>query len=141
MPMSPQPEPRRRHWLPMALVLVGLALAGAGVAAWDDQREVVRRAAGLTGGDPHAGEEAIGRFGCGGCHTIPGVRGARGLVGPPLTDFGQRVYVAGRLYNSPDNLMRWIMDPEQISPGTAMPQVGATEAEARDIAAYLYTLR
>lgn len=137
----PDPEPRLRYWLPLALVVAGLVAAGLGAAAWDDQREVVRRAAGLTGGDPHAGEEAILRYGCGGCHTIPGVAGARGLVGPPLNDFGQRVYVAGRLYNSPDNLVRWILEPQAVSPGTAMPKVGASETDARDIAAYLYTLR
>jgi cytochrome c1 len=101
----------------------------------------MHRAAGLTDGDPHASEQALLRYGCGGCHTIPGVHRARGLVGPPLTAYGKRIYLAGRVYNLPDNLVRWIMDPQAIEPGTAMPKVGVSEDEARDIAAYLYTLR
>jgi cytochrome c1 len=128
--------------VPPAFILFTLAAgSAAGVAIWDDNREVMHRAAGLTGGDPHAGEQALLRYGCGGCHTIPGVRRARGLVGPPLTAYGKRIYVAGTLYNSPDNLVRWIMDPQAIDPATAMPKVGVSEADARDIAAYLYTLR
>lgn len=72
---------------------------------------------------------------------IPGVPGARGLVGPPLGDVVSRVYVAGVLNNTPDNLVRWISDPKAIDERTAMPNVGVSESEARDIAAYLYSLR
>ena len=91
-----------------------------------------------TGGDPRAGEAAIARFGCGSCHVIPGVERARGLVGPPLTDFASRTYIAGRVYNTPPNLEAWIRLPDSVEPGTVMPTLGVSEQEARDIAAYLY---
>jgi cytochrome c len=100
--------------------------------------------AACTGGSrPHAveGERAIAKYGCGYCHQIPGLEENPTIVGPPLTALAERWYIAGRLPNTPDNLVRWIMDPQGVKPGTAMPTLGVTEAEARDIAAYLYTLR
>ena len=93
-----------------------------------------------TGGSAYSGKQIIHQYGCGSCHTIPGVRGARGMVGPPLISFGRRTYIAGHVPNSPDNLVRWIMGPQSIDAGTAMPTLGLTEQQARDIAAYLYTL-
>lgn len=80
-------------------------------------------------------------FGCGGCHTIPGVDGASGMVGPPLASWSRRSYIAGNLPNTPENLIRWVMDPHVVEPGTAMPDVGLEEQQARDVAAYLYTLQ
>lgn len=94
-----------------------------------------------TGGDAAAGKQVIQSYGCGACHTIPGVRTARGLVGPPLYFLGRRTMIAGRIPNTPDNLVHWIRDPQAIEPGTAMPTLGLTEQQARDVAAYLYTLR
>lgn len=91
-------------------------------------------------GRPDRGAELITRYGCGSCHTIPGVNRADGLVGPPLTRFGARSYVAGQLPNNADNLRRWISDPQAVEPGTAMPNLGVTAIDAQDIAAYLYTL-
>lgn len=91
-------------------------------------------------GNPAMGRLAIERYGCGTCHSIPGVRGADGTVGPPLDRFGRRGYIAGRLPNSGPNLIRWIQHPQQVEPGTAMPDQGVTELDARDIAAYLFTL-
>jgi cytochrome c1 len=93
-----------------------------------------------TGGNAVAGKQVIAQFNCGSCHTIPGVRGARGLVGPPLIYFGRRTFIAGQVPNTPDNLARWVMGPQSIEPGTAMPTLGLTEQQARDVAAYLYTL-
>lgn len=93
----------------------------------------------VPGGDPQQGKQAVIRYGCGSCHTIAGVPGARGLVGPPLTGIGERAYVAGMLTNTPDNMVRWIMDPQAIVPGNAMPNLDIPEADARDIVAYLYT--
>ncbi len=95
----------------------------------------------VIGGDARRGSMLITSFGCGGCHRVPGVDGARGNVGPPLTRFGSRTYIAGMLRNTPSNLVRWIRDPQAVVPGNAMPNMGVSEAEARDIAAYLYTLR
>lgn len=100
-----------------------------------------RTARELTGGEPSRGRVAIRSYGCGACHTVPGVRGATGLVGPPLTNIGDRMYLAGQLPNTPDNMKRWIRTPQTVEPGTAMPDLGVNEPDARDIAAYLYTLR
>lgn len=98
------------------------------------------RAARLTGGDPEHGRALLRRYGCQSCHTIPGVRGANGLVGPPLSRIASRMYIAGHLPNTPENLMRWIQHPRQVSEDTAMPDTGVTDEDARHIAAYLYTL-
>jgi len=85
--------------------------------------------------------QRITQFGCAACHTIPGIKGAKGNIGPPLIRFGDRTYVAGMLRNTPPNLVRWIREPQAVVPGNAMPNMGVSEADARDIAAYLYTLR
>jgi cytochrome c len=95
----------------------------------------------VYGGDPDAGASLIRGYGCGGCHTIPGITGADGTVGPPLTEFAYRSYIAGNLPNTPGNLVAWIVDPQAVEPGTAMPDLGVTEEQARHIAAYLYSLR
>ena len=79
--------------------------------------------------------------GCGACHTIPGVPGAAGLVGPPLTAFGRRGYIAGRVSNNRSNLVRWLIDPRTVDPMTVMPRVGLSDQQARQAAAYLYTLK
>jgi cytochrome c2 len=123
----------RPHALPRLVLL--LLLAGACGRASADQR----RSAGI--GDPERGRGAIARDGCGSCHLVPGVRDAVGLVGPPLLHWSRRGYIAGRLPNTPDDLVRWIVAPQAIEPGTAMPTLGIPVDEARDIAAYLYTLR
>jgi cytochrome c1 len=95
----------------------------------------------VVAGDAERGKAQIVAYGCGTCHTIPGIREARGLVGPPLTRFARRAYIAGEVPNNLDFLIRWITVPQAIEPGTAMPNLGVTEGRARDIAAYLYTLR
>lgn len=123
--------------LPAALaVVVGLDLIGRG-----PHRRPVEPHRYVPGGDPARGRQAIIAYGCGGCHVIPGVRRARGLAGPPLTDLDRRIYVAGVLPNTPENLVHWIRFPQQVDPRSAMPNLGLAEAEARDIAAYLYAPR
>lgn len=94
-----------------------------------------------TGGDAQRGAAVISQYRCGACHYIPGIHDARGMVGPPLIYFGQRTFIAGEVPNSPENLVRWIRSPKSIEPGTAMPALGLSDQEARDAAAYLYTLR
>ena len=81
------------------------------------------------------------RLQCGACHVIPKVTGARGVVGPPLDEYGRRVYIAGKLPNDEALLARWIADAPALSPGTAMPKIDMTEAEARAMAAFLHRLR
>jgi cytochrome c len=92
-------------------------------------------------GQPEAGIAAISRYGCGSCHVIPGASGATGGVGPPLTGIGRRLYVAGQLPNSQQNLITWIRHPASVNPKTMMPELGVTPQDARDIADFLYTLK
>jgi len=93
------------------------------------------------GGTPSRGAALINYYGCGSCHTIPGISAANGMVGPPLTGFSRRIYVAGLLRNTPDNLVYWIRYPQKVVPGNAMPEMNIDVRDARDIAAYLYTIR
>jgi cytochrome c2 len=91
-------------------------------------------------GNVSRGAALISWYGCGTCHSIPGVPGADALVGPPLDHFAHRGYLAGVLHNTPDNLILWIRNPQKFVPGNAMPALGIDERDARDIAAYLYTI-
>ena len=95
----------------------------------------------LAGGSPERGKAALAAFGCSSCHTIPGVHGPNGLVGPPLGGIASRSYIGGVVPNTPDNMVRWIMDPPALAPRTAMPNLGVGTGDARDMATYLYTLR
>ena len=98
------------------------------------------RAMAVPGGDLEAGRTLLANYGCITCHTIPGVPGGNAHVGPPLTDWGDRVYIAGLLTNTPENLIYWIQNPQTVVPGNAMPDLGVTDSDARDIASYLYSL-
>lgn len=123
---------------PRAAIAASLALLVALLPACSSGPET--RAQTVSEGDVTLGREAIAEYGCGSCHRVPGVRGADGLVGPPLDAFGERSYIAGQLPNNQENLVRWIMDPGEVEPGTAMPDVGVSEDEAVNISAYLLTL-
>ena len=101
----------------------------------------VNKAVRLTGGDTGKGASAIYRFGCGSCHTIPGIPGAHGLVGPSLAQIADRQYVAGIMPNDATSLELWIRDPHALNANTVMPTLGVGEQEATDIAAYLYSLK
>ncbi len=92
-------------------------------------------------GDSAQGKIVMTRSGCGSCHEIPGLMHANGLVGPPLQHFAGRTIIAGLLPNTPQNLVKWIRYPQEVVPGNAMPDAGLDDRQARDIAAYLYTLR
>jgi cytochrome c2 len=121
-----------------------VVLAGAGVYAGYEiksSREMKERAVALTGGDPDLGRRLAQRYGCASCHTIPGVPGADGQVGPSLQGFAARVYVGGVVANTPDTLIQWLEDPRSLDPKTAMPSTGMSRLESRHVAAYLYTLR
>jgi len=138
-------EARPEHRLPVYghLLAAALALAAVGellpLLGWEPHTAQAQESP--TGGDAKRGAALIQRYGCGTCHTIPGITGADGVVGPPLAMLGRRIYIAGVLRNTPDNLTRWIRDPQKIVPGNAMPDMGITEPEARDLAAFLQTLR
>jgi len=92
-------------------------------------------------GDAKTGAALIGQAQCGACHAIPGIAAADGLSGPPLKGFAQRSIIAGMLANTPSNLVAWLRDPQKIVPGNAMPDTHLSDAQAQDVAAYLYTLR
>jgi cytochrome c1 len=128
----------RQRWI-LAACGIAVACIAAAVAAlglMPSGRSKVALA--LTGGDATRALPLLRRYGCGGCHAIPGVPGADGVVGPPLADFRQRVFIAGALPNNAGNLVKWIVEPSAVHPGTAMPEAGLSVEEARDIAAYLY---
>lgn len=122
-------------------VLPFVVLACATVVSGCHSSAAVREAETLTGGSVARGKTAIGRYGCGACHTIPGIERATATVGPPLTQVAVRHYLGGHLTNTPGNMIRWIQHPQLIDPKNAMPELGVTDQDAKDVAAFLYTLR
>jgi cytochrome c1 len=127
----------RRRWL-CAGGAVAALLAVLLMTGYSATKELqVARA--LTGGEAGRALPLLRRYGCAGCHEIPGVPGADGRVGPPLGEFRQRVFIAGVLPNNASNLVKWLVDPTAIHARSAMPQTGISESEARDVAAYLYS--
>jgi mono/diheme cytochrome c family protein len=91
--------------------------------------------------DASRGRQAIEQYACVTCHAIPGIVGPNAPVGPPLAGIGSRLMLGGVLPNTPENMVRWLRAPQQFAPGSAMPDLGVTEHDARDIAAYLATLK
>jgi cytochrome c2 len=121
-------SPRRLALLAPALLLAACA-------------QPPKAPANLGPGNPERGAVLLVREACGACHVIPGIQEATGEVGPPLTGMARRTIIAGVLPNTPDNMARWLRDPQAVVPGNAMPNVGLSEQQARDMAAYLATLR
>jgi cytochrome c len=119
-----------------SLALTGILLVG-GLAGCGGSPPGPRWAD--IGGDPKRGRDLVIRYSCGSCHEIPNLENARGLVGPPLGTVGRRTVIAGVLPNTPDNMARWISHPQSVVPGNAMPDMGLSDPQARDIAAYLYS--
>jgi cytochrome c2 len=130
------PAPRNIGLIATALSLVLLALGGH---AWQTSAQRVAVAKAITGGDPARAPDLVRRYGCGGCHTVPGIAGADGKVAPPLEHLRARVFIGGAARNSADNLVRWIVAPQSFAPHSAMPATGIGAEEARDVAAYLYS--
>ncbi len=127
------------RWRIPSIILAVLALTcGAGWPAWQARQQRQEVAAAITGGDADRAPALLRQYGCGGCHAIPGVPGAAGRVGPPLQGLRERVYIAGVLPNTAENLVAWLQDPRRFSPRTAMPATGITPPQARDVAAFLY---
>ena len=121
---------RRAVLAPLAALGLALVLGGCGSGS---------EAVSIPGADPGSAPTVMKAFGCGSCHMIPGVDGADGRVGPNLAGIQDRWSIAGRLPNTPANLVRWIMHPQEVDPGTLMPDLGVPTQQARDIAAYLYS--
>ena len=91
-------------------------------------------------GDADRGKLALSQYACTTCHVIPGVPGAYAPVGPTLARMARRAFIAGLLPNTPENMARWLREPETVVPHTAMPTLGVTAQDARDMAAYLENL-
>jgi cytochrome c2 len=124
--------------LPLALLAVAcLVMAGCDLsdtASYEDKM--------VENGDPARGRAIVasGIHGCTTCHAVPGMRGVRGVVGPPLDGLARRGLIAGQLPNTPGVLIAFLENPPALVPDTGMPNVGLTPEEARHVAAYLYTL-
>lgn len=136
VPRAPgEAEPARFHRARRRLTGLLIASLAVGLAGCHEVRTTA------VPGDPKHGIALIRQNGCGTCHVIPGVEGADGLVGPPLTMMGRRIYIAGVSRNTPENMTAWLQNPQAVVPGNAMPNMGLSRKDALDVAAYLYTLR
>ncbi|MBM7327289.1 cytochrome C [Agrobacterium sp. S2] len=131
-------RPFSRTGLILVAVLSAALATGIAVAIVKNVSKRGAVATAMTGGDARLTPGIFRRYGCTGCHAIPGVAGPDGKVGGELRSLRQRVYIGDGLNNTPDNLIRWIVSPTHFSRQSAMPETGITEAEARHVAAYLY---
>jgi cytochrome c len=121
-----------RRLVASAVAVACCAGVAAGCGAGQHQR--------VPGASVSAGKSLIAHYGCGACHQIGGLDSANGHVGPSLKNFQKSIpFIVGKLPNTPDNVARWIENPQAILPQGIMPNLGVTPQEARDIAAYLYT--
>ncbi len=116
----------RLRWLALCALIA--------ITACNDPTRTVRAIA----GDAERGRLLLRQYGCGSCHQISGVANADGRVGPPLSGIAKRVYLGGVLPNSPENMARWIREPQKFDPLTAMPDMQVSESQALDMVAYLY---
>ena len=133
---SPHNSLRSAFVIAACVVSLTAALTLTDIYRQRSERQAV--AVAMTKGDPARAPAIFRRYGCAGCHTIPGIEGAEGKVGGDLSGLRERVYIAGVLNNSADNLVGWIVAPQAQSPLTEMPPTAISEQEDRDLAAYLY---
>lgn len=128
----------RRDWAYAVMVTPACLV----FATCDLSRTASRDTPHVRYGDAARGQTVVasGAYGCTACHDVPGVRGPKGVVGPPLAGIAQRAFIAGQLPNNPDMLVRFLQDPPALVPETGMPDVRLSLDQARDVAAYLYTL-
>jgi cytochrome c len=115
----------------IAMLTLAAVTAAAGVRAGEM----------LQNGNHERGRRLLAQYQCASCHRIPGVEGPQGHDGPALGGTGRAAYIAGHLPNTPDTLARFVQNPQRLKPGTLMPALGVTAADARDMAAYLQRLR
>ena len=123
----------------LAAGVILVAIIGVIVEYAHERSQLWTHAAAITAGNPARGEALFIQYGCGSCHAVKNVRTATGMVGPPLDGVALRVIIGGHLSNTPDNMQRWIRDPQHVAPGTAMPDLHVGAGDARDITAFLYT--
>lgn len=133
-----------RHWLQgatIAAMLGALAVLPIAPEALAAASSTLPTTALAGPGNGRQGARLIQHFGCGTCHTIPGIPNARGEVGPPLNRMARRTFIAGMLPNTYEDMILWLIDPQKIVPGNAMPTMGINKQQAADITAYLSKLR
>jgi cytochrome c len=123
---------QRRVLLEWTVVLV-LLVGGCSAAP-------LMRSQQVGSGEPEIGKRLLSDYGCVSCHVVPGIDAEPAYVGPPLDHWGKRSYIAGALSNNEQNLVRWITGPQEVEPGTAMPDLDVSEQDATNIAAYLLSL-
>ena len=93
------------------------------------------------GGDAARGKALVTQYGCNVCHMIPGAEGASAL-GPNLAGLASRpMFANGTAPTNFETLTKYIVQPAAVNPQTSMPPMGVTEADAKDIAGYLLTLK
>ena len=119
----------------MRLIIVGALVCGAAVGACSHDSHTA------LGGNAERGRLLLRQYGCGDCHRIPDVVAANGTTGPPLAGVRQRVYLAGVVPNSPENMVRWIRSPQSFKPKTTMPDMRVPEQHAIDMVEHLFRLR
>ncbi len=119
------------------IIIILIVFMGIVIGCGVPQQTIIERE--FPNADAEAGRQHLIDYGCGACHRIEGIASANGVVGPPLVDYEERLYVAGELPNNANNLIQWIRDPKSINPDTAMPNLGLSLEEARDIIAYFYS--
>ncbi len=128
----------RHYAIFVAFVVVGIAIF---LLTVNRHGESVAPQFVIPGADAGQAPALMEAYGCGSCHSIPGVQGLGGNVGPYLDHFGSQSFIAGQFGNVPDNLIAWLKNPQALVPNTAMPNLNLSEQTARDMAAYLYTLK
>ena len=129
----------KRSLAVLAALVVAVALIAV-IREYAHERAQLRMtAAAITHGDPSRGEAMFIQYGCGSCHALSGVRNATGSVGPSLDGIADRAIIGGHLANTATNMEKWVRYPQQVSPGTAMPDLNVGDEDARDITAFLYT--
>ena len=119
---------------------IGRAMAASALLLVSGCQQTAVAPQSVAGADAGRGRKVVERVACGACHVIPGVPWPQGRVGPSLDGFARQALVAGRFPNEPDILARFVRDAPSLAPQTGMPAMPITEQEARDVAAYLYTL-
>lgn len=121
-------------------VLILVAIAA--FACSDKSHEKYQTMTATGGGNADNGRKLIEeKYGCASCHSIPEVKGPKGMVGPPLEHIASRQFIAGKIQNTPQNMMAWLQNPQAMDPQNAMPNLGVTPADARDISAFLFSLK
>lgn len=96
----------------------------------------------VESGNAERGKALAAQYGCNVCHVVPGVEGPQGSLGPSLAGVASRPAISyGKVQNTPENLVKYVQDPPSMNPQSSMPPIGLTDVDAKDIAAYLLTLK